>query len=371
MLSAQGSVLNATLYSGAPPNPTGVMADMFNGGAPLVALTAKDTNVGTGGAGMSVDGKATIDSFIVRGSCDFSGALCTGMYDGSFCHYGCSSGFYPVGIASVCGRSGYYSTAKCRAYSPYMPQNQAFSVFERSPGATQIVPAVQATVALQAIAVSFAVADQGPYPYTDTFGISLCGGNLIVNNPANLDLTLDPSPSVLWVNISAMSDNDAATSVFGVFNVTIIPVPLPPVFDPLPEFTVNEGTPGPIYPALVAQDPQRLPLQYAVTFSTVAGAILIDAVTGVLSIAPPGLDYISLIAEVRGIPNSKLLMTSMFNCSFFAIFASSHLTGLHRLPPSCLRRKLVEQTFLLLAQSRSRSMLYQSPPSFRPYCCYR
>lgn len=302
MLSAKGTSLMANLYLGPPPNPTGVMADMFNGAPPLVTFLVTDSNVGTGGTGIMVDGRATIDSYIVRGSCDASGVACTNMYDGSACHYGCSAGYYAVPLGTVCGRSGsYYTSAKCRAFSPVMSPDQSFSVLERSSGSTQIVPAVKATVAVESIFLSFAIANQGPSPYSDTFGISLCAGNLIVNNPANLDLTLDPKPLPLWVNVSAISDGDPATAVFSVFNVTIIPVPLPPYFNesisPL-SFVIPEGTPGPMPPALIATDPQLLPLQYGLVFSTVTGAFSVDNATGVLSIPPPGLDYVTLAALV-------------------------------------------------------------------------
>jgi len=66
-----------------------------------------------------------------------------------------------------------------------------------------------------------------------------------------------------------------ARSICSVRSVGTLPrysaVPLPPYFNSTLSFSVPEGTPGPVYPALQALDPQRLDLAYAVTFATVAG----------------------------------------------------------------------------------------------------
>ena len=143
ILSVKQTVVSASLYAGAPTNPRAVSTAMFGGVAPVASLTTSDSSIGDGGVGMWVNGAATLDSFIIRGSCDAADS-CGSVYDGGACHYGCSAGFYPTETASICGRAGVYvSNAYCRAFSPLMPPGQTFSVPERSPQATQAVPSVQ------------------------------------------------------------------------------------------------------------------------------------------------------------------------------------------------------------------------------------
>lgn len=201
----------------------------------------------------------------------------------------------------MCGRTGaLVSTATCRAFSPTLPSGQQVFVNERSPASTQASPAIVATVLSESIPVTFVINSQGPAPYNDTFTIGLCSGYLFVNNvslllkgsaqvqvspstfsqPANIILTNVPTPSPLWVNISAVSgvqsfaedelltlscptgqiaDLDPTTAVWAIVNVTLLPVPLPPVFNQTAlslGYTVAEGWSGSLFPPIVATDPQ-------------------------------------------------------------------------------------------------------------------
>lgn len=102
VLSVKQTTVSASLYAGAPTNPRAVSAAMFGGVAPVATLTTSDSCIGDGGVGMWVNGAATIDSFIVRGSCDAADS-CGSVYDGGACHYGCSVGFYPTELPASAG----------------------------------------------------------------------------------------------------------------------------------------------------------------------------------------------------------------------------------------------------------------------------
>lgn len=186
--------------------------------------------------------------------------ICRRSYDGGWCDYSCNTGFYNVQTTTMCGRMGtVLSTGSCRAYSPTFPSGQQVFVNERSQVSAQASPAVVATVLSSSIPVTFFINSQGPAPYNDTFTIGLCSGYLFVNNAANLVLTNVPTPSPLWVNVSAMSNLDPSTAVWSLVNVTLLPVPLPPSFNLTTlsaGYTVAEQWVGTLSPNVVAMDPQ-------------------------------------------------------------------------------------------------------------------
>jgi hypothetical protein len=62
---------------------------------------------------------------------------------------------------------------------------------------------------------------------------------------------------------------------------------------------VSEGAVGPLPPPIIATDPQRLPLTYAISFSTVSNVLTMNATTGLMSVNPPGFDYIGIVNSVR------------------------------------------------------------------------
>lgn len=226
------------------------------------------------------------------------------MYDGSYCSYSCQPGFYYLGTSSyTCGRTGRYVTnGGCRALSPVMASPQQFTVKEFAPINTQILPPVSAVVQSLAVPVTFAINSQGPEPYNNTFSIGLCSGFLIVQAPQNLDYSLLPPANPLWVNVSAIANQDPATAVWGIMNVTLVWVPKPPVFNlsVMGAYSVAEGTPGPLSPPAAATDPQQLGLTYAITFTSFPGAFSIDPSTGVLT-QLPGLSFLAVLA-VSGAP---------------------------------------------------------------------
>ena len=69
-----------------------------------------------------------------------------------------------------------------------------------------------------------------------------------------------PRPSPLWVNVSAIANLDPTTAVWSIVNVTLIPVPLPPVFNSTAlaaGYSVAEGWSGFLLPGILATDPQE------------------------------------------------------------------------------------------------------------------
>ena len=98
-----------------------------------------------------------------------------------------------------------------------------------------------------------------------------------------------------------MSNLDPTTAVWTIVNVTLIPVPLPPVFNAsaiAAGYTIAEGAYGWLSPPIVAADPQLLPLSYAIPFSTSLGGVTIGATNGSLYVPPPGLSYLAVLAQV-------------------------------------------------------------------------